>query len=105
MAARQRRVRVGKTIAYRDVEYVGLGTTVELDGRIGHEQNADRWADLDRDLSTAVAGEVTLRAGWKQVLDPCRLASIVVRVLQARGWRGQPRPCGPGCTVGNVAAA
>ena len=35
---RQRRVRPGKTSAYRDVEYVGLGTVAELDGRLGHEE-------------------------------------------------------------------
>lgn len=97
--ARQRRVSVGRDVHYRDVEYVGLLTLVELDGRIGHEWDADRWADLERDLVNAVAGELTLRAGWRQVLDPCRLAAIVGRVLQLRGWQGQIRPCGPACTV------
>jgi hypothetical protein len=33
--ARQRRVRVGRANAYRDVEYLGLATVVELDGRLG----------------------------------------------------------------------
>lgn len=35
---RQRRVRPGRTSAYRDVEYVGLATVAELDGRLGHEE-------------------------------------------------------------------
>jgi hypothetical protein len=96
---RQRRVRRGRAVHYRDVEYVGLGTLVELDGRVGHEWNADRWADLDRDLANAVAGELTLRAGWNQVLDPCRLARVVGQVLQARGWPGQIRACRTDCTA------
>ncbi len=41
---RQRRVKPGKTVAYRDVDYIDLGTGVELDGRIGHEQPLDRWS-------------------------------------------------------------
>ena len=72
---RQRRVHQGKHPAFRDVDYVDLATVVELDGRLGHEEAADRWADLDRDLSAVVAGELTLRAGWGQVLEPCRLAA------------------------------
>jgi hypothetical protein len=95
--ARQRRVRTSREVHYRDVEYVGLRTIVELDGRLGHDWNADRWADLDRDLANAVADQLTLRAGWSQVLDPCRLAGIVGRVPQARGWQGQIRSCAPSC--------
>ena len=97
--SRQRRVRVGRRVHYRDVEYLGLATTVELDGRIGHETTSDRWADLDRDVDAAVRGDVTLRIGWKQVLDPCRLAAAVARVLIARGWAGRPRPCRKGCAA------
>lgn len=96
---RQRRVKPGKSVAFRDVEYDGLGTVVELDGRLGHEGAQDRWADLDRDIESAVNGDITLRAGWKQVLSPCRLAAAVVRVLLARGWDGKPRACGPDCPV------
>ena len=36
-ARRQRRVRPGRSVAYRDVEYRGLATVVELDGRLGHD--------------------------------------------------------------------
>jgi hypothetical protein len=61
---RQRRVSMGRTVAYRDVEYLGLRTLVELDGGLGHESPRDRWADLDRDVDAAVAGDLTLRVGW-----------------------------------------
>lgn len=99
---RQRRVKPGKTVAFRDVEYDGLGVVMELDGRLGHEGAQDRWADLDRDIDSAVNGDITLRAGWKQVLSPCRLAAAVARVLMARGWEGLPRACGPDCPVGRL---
>lgn len=98
VATRQRRVSRGRSIAYRDVEYVGLRTVVELDGRLGHESAGDRWGDLARDSDSLVGGDITLRAGWKQVLDPCRLAAAVARLLLARGWTGTPRFC-PTCPV------
>ena len=94
---RQRRVKPGKTVAYRDVDYIELGTGVELDGRVGHEEALDRWGDLARDLDAAATGQLTLRAGWGQVLEPCRLAGIVGGVLASRGWTGELRPCGPDC--------
>ena len=94
---RQRRVHQGKHPAFRDVDYVDLATVVELDGRLGHEEAADRWADLDRDLSAVVAGELTLRAGWGQVLEPCRLAGIVGGILIARGWISTLRGCSEAC--------
>jgi hypothetical protein len=102
--ARQRRVKVGRRVHYRDVEYVDLDTTVELDGRLGHEAASDRWADLDRDIDVAVRGGLTLRISWRQVLSPCRLAAAVVRILVARGWTGLPRSCRPGCAVAAVRA-
>lgn len=102
--SRQRRVRVGRRVHYRDVEYLRLGTTVELDGRLGHEATTDRWADLDRDMDAAVSGGLTLRIGWRQVLNPCRLAAAVARILVARGWTGSPRPCRRGCAVAEVRA-
>jgi hypothetical protein len=97
---RQRAVRIGPTVAYRDVEYRGLGAVVELDGRLGHELSADRWADLDRDVAALVAGEHTMRLGWRHVLEPCRSAEAVGRFLRVHGWAGLPTPCGPGCQVG-----
>ncbi len=83
----------------RDVEYAAQATDVELDGRLGHEAAEDRWDDLDRDLGSAVAGKLTLRLGWRQVLQPCRVAVTIGRILAARGWDGKVRPCGSHCTV------
>ncbi len=83
----------------RDVEYVALGTFVELDGRLGHEWAAGRWADLDRDLAAAATGRITVRLGWGQVLQPCRLALSMGQLLSSRGWEGTLRPCGPTCLV------
>ena len=102
-ARRQPRVRQGRSPAYRDVDYLDLATLVELDGRLGHEDAPDRWADLDRDLVAVVAGELTLRVGWGQVLDPCRLAVIIGRILVARGWVSTLRGCSEGCPVADIA--
>ena len=96
---RQRVVTAGRSAVYRDVEYLGLRTLVELNGRLGHEWAAQVWDDLDRDLDSATTDLITLRAGWRQVLHPCRLAGIVGRVLVARGWTGRPYPCGSACVV------
>lgn len=85
--------------AQRDVEYVDQAVIVELDGRLGHEWALDHWDDLDRDLDATTSGRVTLRAGWRQVLQPCRLARTVALVLAARGWTGAAHPCGPDCPV------
>ena len=52
-----------------------------------------------RDLDAALQDHVTLRPGWAQVLEPCRLAALVGAVLRRRGWTGSPRPCGSGCLV------
>jgi hypothetical protein len=96
---RQRRVTVGRRPYYRDVTYVGLDTHVELDGRIGHTAPSERWADLERDIVSAKAGELTLRVGWLQVLEAHRLAEALGALLAARGWTGRPRSCGPGCSL------
>lgn len=98
-ARRQRQVRLGRTAAYRDVEYVQVGAVVELDGRLGHELAADRWADLTRDVDALLAGDSTMRLGWGHVLDPCRTALVVGQFLGALGWEGDPAPCGPDCAV------
>ncbi|MGI8899352.1 MAG: type IV toxin-antitoxin system AbiEi family antitoxin domain-containing protein [Nocardioides sp.] len=98
-ATRQRRVHVGRSRAYRDVEYLPFDTVVELDGRLGHDGAQDRWDDLDRDLAGIVGGTVTVRLGWRQVLSPCRVATAVAAVLTARGWTGELRPCSTTCTA------
>ena len=83
----------------RDVEYLRWLTRVELDGRLGHEWSSDQWDDLDRDVDSAVDGHLTVRIGWRQVLEPCRLGERMARILAARGWTGQAQPCGPGCPI------
>lgn len=102
---RQRRVRSNGATTYRDVEYVAFATIVELDGRLGHEDSVDRWRDLERDIASLLAGDLTLRAGWGQVLEPCRLATTVSTILTARGWDGAPTPCGPSCAIGDSPAS
>jgi hypothetical protein len=102
---RQGRVHQGKSPAFRDVDYVALATIVELDGRIGHDEASDRWADLDRDLVAVVGGELTLRVGWGQVLESCRLAAVVGRILLARGPVPSLRGCCDTCPVGDLATS
>ena len=89
----------GQRAAHRDVEYVEQRLVLELDGRLGHEWAVDRWSDLDRDLTAATTGSLTLRAGWGQVMQPCRLARLMALVLKARGWTGSPVPCATDCTI------
>lgn len=96
---RQLRQHTGSGVVFRDIRYPGQRTLIELDGAFGHRDSVDRWADLQRDLDASVSDHVTLRPGWAQVLEPCRLAWIVGQVLQLRGWRGVLRPCGPDCSV------
>jgi len=97
-ARQQPLVMAGKR-GYPDVAYLGFGVLVQLDGRIGHTDSLDKWADLDRDLVGVIVEILTLRVGWAQVLDPCRLAGIVGRILQRRGWTGTVQTCGPKCTA------
>jgi hypothetical protein len=97
-AQRQRRVATGRRPAYRDVEYLAGALVAELDGRLGHDEAEDRWADLDRDIDGVEAGATTVRLAWGQVLDPCRTAATVGRLLHAVGWRGTMKACGPECT-------
>lgn len=102
---RQRHVRVGRSNTYRDVEYVGLHTVIELDGRLGHELALDRWDDLERDVDALSAGAITARLCWAQVLEPCRVAAAVSRILVARGWGGVAKPCSPGCPISGAQLA
>jgi hypothetical protein len=97
VGTRQRRVDIDSSVTYRDVDYLDFGSTVELDGRIGHSDVTDQWADLERDVVTMTAGGFTVRAGWVHVLDPCRLAEAVAKVLAAKGWTGTLTPCSQDC--------
>lgn len=101
---RQLRERTGSGVVCRDVRYPGQRTLVELDGAFGHRDSVDRWSDLQRDLDASLTDHVTLRPGWAQVLEPCRLASIVATVLRQRGWEDAARECGPSCGVDSGAA-
>lgn len=98
-ARRQARVRLDGTVAFRDNEYLGGRLNIELDGRLGHDTSEDRWTDAERDLATALLGGRTLRLVWQQVLDSCRAAWVVARLLRACGWNGRPSRCGPTCSL------
>ena len=98
---RQVREASGDKRVRRDVKYAEQRTLVELDGQFGHRDAEDRWADLDRDLAAAVTASTTVRLGWAQVLLPCRVAVALATILRARGWSGNPIPCGPDCPIGD----
>jgi len=84
---------------YRDVRYRPWRVIVELDGRAAHPMDrASR--DMRRDNIAALAGETTLRYGWRDVAgDPCGVAAQVGAVLRLGGWTGRPQPCGANCSV------
>jgi hypothetical protein len=100
--SRQWRVQANGTSRYRDVHYREFDLTVELDGRIAHPED-QRWRDIRRDNESAADGLVTLRYSWADVTQrPCQVAGEVARTLAARGWTGEIRRCGPGCTAGGT---
>jgi hypothetical protein len=80
---------------FRDVLHAEHGLVVELDGRLFHGSSEAWDRDLERDLDAAVARtEETVRLGYGQVFErPCSTAVKVARVLQRRGWTGEPRKC------------
>ncbi len=97
----QRQVRIvrGKRTEYKDALYAEFGVGVETDGAVAHPLEA-RWRDQHRDNAASADQIVTLRYGWADVTQrPCQVAAQVARVLQGRGWRGTPRPCGPTCLI------
>jgi hypothetical protein len=98
-ARRQRRFVTRAGVAFRDVDYSDFTTVVELDGRLVHDRSATAWPELLRDIETSVEGSVTVRLRWIHVLDPCRAAGAIARLLSSRGWRGSVRPCGPTCAL------
>lgn len=101
---RQVRAHTPLGVVYRDVKYVGQFLVVELDGRLGHDGTADAWDDLERDVEAALGGLLTVRAGWRQALQPCRLSASVAAILSARGWSGAARPCRGDCPARTTVA-
>ena len=98
-ARRGDRVKVLGRTWYADARHDEYATRIELEGLRWHPSDA-RWRDDVRDNSAVIAGDVVLRFGWRAVAgDPCRVAAEVATVLRARGWTGEPRRCGPGCTI------
>lgn len=93
---RQRRVSGGRVV-WVDVDYDRYTLRVELDGRIGHVGEG-RFRDRHRDNRATAHGWATLRHGHADLFcDPCAVAAEQGRVLEDRGWKGQPRACGPRC--------
>jgi hypothetical protein len=89
---------------YRDVEYAEFTQVVELDGRMWHDNAAQRDADLDRDLDAALDRLATVRLGWGQVYGrPCETAARIGRLLAARGWSGVTTRC-PSCPATELLA-
>ena len=84
---------------WHDHEYAPYRLIVEVDGRLGHEQWADRVRDGRRDRLLLGSDRVTTRVFWVDVaVTPCRTAHDVAAILAARGWTGRPRACRrPGC--------
>lgn len=71
---------------------------VELDGRLGHED--ERFRDMRRDNASTVDGRSTLRYGWVDTtVSPCAATTEVAGVLHRKSWTGRPIRCGPSCTL------
>jgi very-short-patch-repair endonuclease len=82
-----------------DNAYVEQKVLVEVDGQVGHV-GVGRLADLRRDRASAVEGWLPVRVGWPDVGEQCcATARDLAAVLTSRGWTGQLRRCGPGCTA------
>lgn len=76
----------------------GRGLGLEIDGDFFHSTRQRQ--DRGRDREAAGKGEVTIRAGWVEVVAfPCELAADVAAAHRARGWTGQPSACGPACRL------
>jgi hypothetical protein len=88
-------------VGWRDIEYEGGDLVVEVDGRLGHEGWRARQREGRRDRKAAVAGRLTIRCYWPDLVpSACELAADVAAILTQRGWTGRPRPCGKDCPVG-----
>jgi hypothetical protein len=87
---------------YRDVRYRRYRVVVELDGKSAHPGD-EAARDQLRDADVAAEDVMTLRFGWAAVTgSPCDIAASLARLFRSRGWRGDPRPCGPHCPVSDT---
>ncbi|GAB3816961.1 hypothetical protein GCM10028820_17100 [Tessaracoccus terricola] len=76
-----------------DVHFADHGFVVELDGRLGHEEEPFR--DMDRDNRLAIRGILTLRFGWHDILTrPCAVALQIRELLARRGGLQGGHRCG-----------
>jgi hypothetical protein len=90
---------MARRVTWIDVDLDEYDLRVELDGRVGHEDEG-RFRDRRRDNRSTVSGKFTLRYGHAEVFgDPCGIATEVAAVLAMRGWAGHLRRCGPHCTT------
>lgn len=78
-----------------DAVFEGFTFVVELDGRLGHEEEPFR--DMHRDNRLTARGILTLRFGWDDVIKrPCAVAAQIRELLAIQGWAANGRRCG-GC--------
>ena len=99
IACRQARLILGGRRCYLDNLYRDFGIAIELDGRAAHRIQ-DRWRDVHRDNALTSMGIITLRYNWADVTErTCQVAGEISTVLGRRGWKGNPRPCRPGCRI------
>jgi len=99
IACRQAMLILGGRRCYLDNLYRDFGVAIELDGRAAHRIQ-DRWRDVHRDNALTSMGIITLRYNWADVTErTCQVAAEISTVLGGRGWKGNPRPCRPGCGI------
>lgn len=99
-ARHQVRLLDGRRTGWLDCDYGDIRVRVELDGRVGHDLQLDRFRDMRRDNSAATVDRLSLRYGWTDVVGgPCQVAGQVAQVLEIRGWAGEPKRCGNGCAL------
>lgn len=99
VAQRQAKITLGRARRYLDNLYEEFGVAVELDGHAAHLVH-DRWRDVHRDNALTSMGIITLRYNWADVTErTCQVAGEISTVLGRRGWKGNPRPCRPGCRI------
>lgn len=91
VAKRQRRAGVDHR---SDAWYDDYQVVLELDGRT-HHLGSRTFNDMLRDNDHALAGILTFRLGWAQVVGSgaCTTARFLGSMLMSRGWEGPVMPC------------